>query len=628
MNKRIKVGIHFTFFIILLSTLVISLAWFDYTKSYPSQINASSKVNYFAKGTGTSLDPFIISKPEHMFNLSKLQELGYLQDLNYHFKVANPTTGEAITIEFNDPSLPASYRLFSPIGDATYPFIGIFNGNNSVLKSIEIDGSTKQDIGVFGYVGPSSSISDLFIDNPVIFSNPNYTDNQTGFHGHNEDIINRATGYIVGHLAAGAILERVYVLSPKISSLLNNDLNRSQYGLIGFNEADAGLISGGPRSSYNFTMNANSAYTQINNARIAYSNYFINGSGTLKIPSALNLTAQNAVQIIGNSLNVNTPINYSLSSLKISLTANDPNPMYLYDKMVQDGYAITSNNAAYNRENIDFVGLVNISGSVGSRVFNFSVSNKQSITPLVNSTFISTDYPATAILFVKPTGNPDNLGRIYGVYAGGGNLAYYRGFNTSGTYLPNTVPTTVSFGNSGVWNTMTTTNAFAAVERLTDGSLRVINPSTSIPDYYVFLIGLTNGQSTVSEITFEYTPAQLSTSSLTSIKDVDVINHVNDVLGLPVGTTYMYSYLNFGYYINRFQRLEVITTRAADGSFDIYISPSFLDTSSFYFDIVNIQKRTVRVYRGTTLIHSSALQVIEITFTPTTQNITAYDTSG
>jgi hypothetical protein len=620
---KIKTLLSYLLLFFSLSLLIgASYSWFDNINRYPKLVLGSTRVNYFADGDGSETDPFIIAKPEHMFNLSYLQEFGLFANQQYFFKIANPQNGDPITIDFQGTDVPFIYQQINPVGNHIFPFNGAFDGNNSTLKSLTIDGTGQQDIGVFGYVGANSNIFDLFIDQPTIISNPSILDDKTEFHPHNDGIINRATGYIVGHLGIGAQISNVFVISPTINSLLNNDLNRSQYGLIGFNEADGGNISGGPREAYNFNLDANSAYQALTNAVNAYGNYYINGSSTFRLNDAI----KNDIEIIGNSLNVNAPTNYSLSTLKISQNPNDPEPVFLYDQMVLDGYIIESQGSQYSRENIDLIGLATIQGAINSKTFRFRAYAKNITTPLINSQFIPTDYAATAILYVKPTGDPNFLGKVSGVYSGGGNLSYYKGFDNVGNYLPGTQTQTASFGASGVELNMTTSNAFAAVTKDANGIMTVVDPNITDPDYYVFVVGLTNGQSSVSSINFEYNPSQIDENVLTSIQNIDFINSPSDVLNLSLGEIYDFSYVNFGYELTENQKFAVNTNRNADGSFTINIDYEILDTSFFYFDIININSYNIDIYYDSVLIYSGNKNVIELVISTGNITFNDYDT--
>ena len=607
MNRKRLVYLAIGLLSLMLLIGSTSYAWFVRSNNYGADLLGSSKVNYFAKGTGSSLDPFIIADANHMFNLSKLQEMGYLQDQVYYFMVADPQTLDPITIDFTDVDVSLIYQLFNPIGDHIYPFIGSFEGNESTLKNIKIDGSTKQDIGVFGYIGDDATVRNFFIEDPIIYSNPTSATPTDTFHGHNDGEINRATGYIVGHLSSSALLEKVYVISPKIDSSGNQMPNRSQYGLIGYTAADGGVLDGGPRDTYFFSLTADWAYDVFTLARTYYLNHYIN-SGLLTLSSAI----PSSTQLIGATQTFKAPINYSLSTLKISPTPNDPNAPYLYDQMVLDGHVVDQQGSVYSRQNIDVVGGVNIIGSEGSRAFAFSKTFDKFPTPntIVNQTFDATDFPGALILYVRPNADPNNLGTITGNYlGGGGTLAYVPGI--SGNSYVNSIKLNQMVPFPSGQSIMTAANAFVKV--YSTGDTYTVAPANSIDfDYYVFVITNTNSNSTsIMSIIFEYSPAILNDSDLESIKDVDFIHHQDDVL---LSETYVNTYLNFGYSLLATQVLtmEVDRRPMINDGFDIYITFMIYDSSLFYVDFININNKPITIYVDNVPIYTGTNRIITL----------------
>jgi hypothetical protein len=604
-KSLVKITLGLLSLVLILSSM--TYAWFVKSNNYLGDLIGSSKVSYFAKGTGTSLDPFVISEANHLFNLSKLQEKGYLQDRIYYFIVADQHTLSPITIDFTAVDVSLVHQLFNPIGDHFYPFIGHFEGNTSTLKNLRIDGSTKQDIGVFGYIGDNATVRNFFIESPIIYSNPTSATPIDTFHPHNEGNINRATGYIVGHLNSSAIIEKIYVISPKIDSSGNQMPNRSQYGLIGYTQADGGVIDGGPRDKYFFSLTADWAFNVFQAARTYYLGQYIN-SGSLTLTSAI----PNNTQLVGTTQTNKVPTNYSISTLKISPTPNNLNAPYLYDQMILDGYNIDQQGSVYSRQNIDVVGGVNITGVEGSRAFSFSKTfdNYPAPSTIVNQVFRPTAFPGSLILYVRPNSNPDNLGTITGDYlGGGGTLAYVAGI-TGTSYrtsikLNNLVP--FASGQS----IMTAANAFVKV--YANGDTYTVAPANSIDfDYYVFVLTNSNSNSTsIKSVLFEYSPAILNDSDLEAIKDVDFINSKDDVLLNP---TYVNSYLNFGYDMLSGQTMSIQVNRrpkTSDG-FDIYITFLINDSSFFYTDFININNKSLSIYVNNSLVFSGNNRVVTL----------------
>lgn len=455
-----------------------------------------------------------------------------------------------------------------------------------------------------------ASVNDLFMEEPVIHSNPSSLDFLGSFHAHNDDIVNRATGYIAGHLGMGAALNDVFVATATIDSSLNLDLNRSQYGLIGFNESDRGNTAGSPRNSYSFALNANSAHTALAAAKTAYGTYYINGGSTTRLNDVLYYDAQGYLNLYGGYKNNNLN-SYTLSTLKISQTPNDTNAPYLYDIMEVNGMKIETLDSEYSRENIDIVGLMEIMGTAGSRYFGYEPVLNTFTSPSVGSYFNDSTYDHSLILYVKPTNNPNNMGtaRISGDLNGSGQLGFYPGFDQYGNYIPNEKYLNKNdlslITGINVDLTLSVYNAFAAVVRdpspTNPERLRVINPAFGEwPDFYVFVIGTGNGFVDVTEISFEYKPAALESSQMTSIQRIDFIHKdkIPDVITdlLDPESDWIFSMVNFGYDLSEYQKLEVITSRTYQDAIEIWLDYDITDSSYFYFDILNVEGVQIIIY--------------------------------
>ncbi len=637
--------------LILVITLFITItavtyAWTNNTYIYSQDIIGKSRKTYFDPSSGTGLtdqDPFIISEPEHFFNLAYLQNLGQFNGTTYYFELSS-------SIDFSQASVDL-YKTIYPIGTGQYPFVGSFEGNFNTLSNFSVDGNGLQDIGVFGNLGDYSVVQNLFIEQPTIISNPSTSDDKTYFHEHNDHQENRATGYIVGHLNTLATLDNVYVIDPTISSLSNADFNRSEYGLVGFNEYDDGNVVGSPRGAYNFDLDAVSAKAALTYAYNTYSSYNINGSTTLTLSNAL--TAQ-------GTLNTG----YSLSTLLITDpdSNNDPAPLgttnlvYLYDQLVADGYTIGAYGSEYNRLNIDVVGAIDFNPNYYQIYQNIGSGGFTS--PTVGATFDANNYPNAIFLYVRPTNNPNDLGDVTGTYSGGGELSYLSSYDSSGNYVAGRYwankndPNLTNFGASGVTQTMQASNAFCAIQEDVDNPdpntgepvFKVVDETVE-PDYYVFLVAVSNGQITISDINFSYSPADPTADDYTSLGNIDYIivnetlderdsikanaelavnNDENPDNDIPV---YDFSYFFFNYDIAANQYLEVYTEKLwgdPDGDgldyttdqsyYNLYIDYTITGSSIFYFDIYNINNTVINIIINDVPDSSNPYSLIEIQF--------------
>jgi hypothetical protein len=141
----------------------------------PGQVGLRS---YFDSGSGTDTDPFVITRPVHLYNLSRLQALGAFTSKKY-FSLGKQTSAESdyffyasdtdtnLTSTYLDMS---SYGSINSIGSTASPFFGEFDGHGKTIYKLKID-SEPEDIGVFGYVSSGAKVKN------TTFSNLTVTDN-------------------------------------------------------------------------------------------------------------------------------------------------------------------------------------------------------------------------------------------------------------------------------------------------------------------------------------------------------------------------------------------------------------------------------------------------------------------
>ena len=182
-----------------------TFAWFFSSVSLPDyDYLGQSAGAYFESGSGTYDNPFIISRPRHLYNLAWLQDMGAfnrqaLDENNfgvvdsegnpviqqYYFKV-KPTLQE-VGLDMNGVVIP-------PIGTEQYPFLGNFDGSGVVISNFTI----------------SNSFADYHDNHPNIVSN--FTDGNSG--------VNQP--HIVGFFGVvGAKGSVNYSYSPGVNELYN-----------------------------------------------------------------------------------------------------------------------------------------------------------------------------------------------------------------------------------------------------------------------------------------------------------------------------------------------------------------------------------------------------------------------
>ena len=213
--------------------------------------------SYFHCGTGTKEDPYVITRPVHLFNLVELMyadvehfqvydkyfQLGYDldgndQDLEFYdydnngVLQINTSTGEPKTTKVLNMAYYSGDRALLPIGQyddtKNYPFAGQFDGSGLTVANLEVkgDGTTGiDDLGFFGYVTEDAFIHDFYIDNITI----NASTLTTGIHNATATAhtANANVGYIAGHIQNAYSFENVYVNNSKITGtstvLVHND---------------------------------------------------------------------------------------------------------------------------------------------------------------------------------------------------------------------------------------------------------------------------------------------------------------------------------------------------------------------------------------------------------------------
>ena len=141
MKKKFILGIGFIATFSFLFAITSSIAWFDNKQTIKTEeVIAQTKGAYYASGSGTKDDPYIINQPVHLYNLAWLQYMGlYNEDDNsdgkvdqYYFKVeGNKTENGNNILDMSDWTLP-------PIGTQDNPFVGDFDGNNVIIKNLTI----------------------------------------------------------------------------------------------------------------------------------------------------------------------------------------------------------------------------------------------------------------------------------------------------------------------------------------------------------------------------------------------------------------------------------------------------------------------------------------------------------
>ena len=186
-TSKLKLGLGIGLVTAFVATITASLTWFDNRVVLKPSITGSSAAAYFAYGDGSKEKPYGINAPRHLYNLAWLQYLGQFNGkAPVYFELASD-------VDMSDNTMIGA---IPPIGTATNPFLGVFDGKKCTIKHLKISNNYEEFlstpysvtsasyntqnqsiIGMFGVVGDSSkesnpkvSVSDFYLDNPEIKS--------------------------------------------------------------------------------------------------------------------------------------------------------------------------------------------------------------------------------------------------------------------------------------------------------------------------------------------------------------------------------------------------------------------------------------------------------------------------
>ena len=243
----------------LIGATASTLAWLTKSSFLDfSDLNGASEGAYFAYGKGTSDDPYGISSPRHLYNLSWLNMRGYFEGKDndgdgvigdtFYFEI-DPNIEGGVLSGLNDDQ-PPKPMVIPPIGTKEHPFYGNFNGNGKIISDFVISASlsdyrqkpyntseffvTPEIVGLFGVIGalPDSnytydtSANELFnvgIQNLTIKT------------ATQESLIGIVAGYVNGKIGNVAVNASSVDINASTSSALSENFtdNLSDYGIIG-----------------------------------------------------------------------------------------------------------------------------------------------------------------------------------------------------------------------------------------------------------------------------------------------------------------------------------------------------------------------------------------------------------
>lgn len=151
----------------------------------------------FTSGTGTALNPFMVS------TLDELQQIKSYE--TKHYKLQNDIDASA-TKTWNLKSDSSEYSGFIPIGTSGIPFSGSFDGAGFGIDSLYINDTSKSYVGLFGSVGSSAGIENIGLTN-VDITGANYVGGLAGFLGSSTTLTKSyTTGTVEGTDKVGGLV--------------------------------------------------------------------------------------------------------------------------------------------------------------------------------------------------------------------------------------------------------------------------------------------------------------------------------------------------------------------------------------------------------------------------------------
>lgn len=217
----------------------VSLAWFfNTTADIVPNPTGELITSYFHCGSGTEEDPYVITRPIHLYNLTRLYEdLDGFAEANNHFQLGYDldNDGDLECYTYNDHGVYQEsysdklnmnyYENFVPIGSENKPFGGVFDGSGLTIDNLNISGEGLSDIGVFGYITEDATVQDLYIDNLDIDVTGAVAD------AHDTHDTNAYVGYIAGHVENANCITNTYVNNCEITG--KSVLTKNDWGYYG-----------------------------------------------------------------------------------------------------------------------------------------------------------------------------------------------------------------------------------------------------------------------------------------------------------------------------------------------------------------------------------------------------------
>ena len=194
-KNKIMYGFFFSIIMALVTTIILNaglaIALFAKYSNGNGTYGEVSLRSYYECGSGRPPktngendpgDPFVITRPRHLYNLSRLHGLGVYGEQTY-FQLGKKDLGGVehdmpMCYASDDPNAAMKPYLdmsnsnlgnnpINAIGSEALPFYGIFDGQNVEIKGLNVY-ADPQDAGLFGYTAHGSKVQNLFLSDVTI----------------------------------------------------------------------------------------------------------------------------------------------------------------------------------------------------------------------------------------------------------------------------------------------------------------------------------------------------------------------------------------------------------------------------------------------------------------------------
>lgn len=298
-------------------TISATLAWFGRddilkTDDPDKGISGALLTSYFHTdenyvGDGSEEKPFVITRPKHWENLIWLHNNvpgfynanGSQQDKGYYFRIGHSLVEGSDTqyvydydddghLRYNADGSPKVSQVLNlncydeenaliPLGSPQYPFIGELNGQNLTVSGFEVSSldiynndRPLEDIGIFGYVGPTGYCHDVYFGDFTINTDKAKMNEEGEYAEHTShstttifgDHTNYpCIGYLAGHILYAKSFNNVYINNCDIEGTgTQASAKMDNYGYYGFVEIPEDGSTMGSGHNYKFTLDSSAVY--------------------------------------------------------------------------------------------------------------------------------------------------------------------------------------------------------------------------------------------------------------------------------------------------------------------------------------------------------------------------------